>query len=1716
MVCQCLRWFLLRCCLRWLSSVFPEFGTEGEEIRIIGTGFSPVKMYNSVVFVGTDDGGSDDVPAVISSSSSTELIVEVPSAAVTGPVEVEVEGVSSLSSVFTVTIDRDTDNDGLIDVTSLDQLSSLRFDLNGDGLIDSNLSMLDSVFYETSFGLLRKSGVSCTDGCRGYELTTNLDFEDANGDETADDKSVWAEDAVSESVANAVVGGWLPIGDNSSTDARYSAVFDGNDYVVSNLYVDRTSADYVGLFGYLGSSARVRNVGLVEGSVSAGLHVGCLVGYNDGAVVQNCYTTGDATTTKSSSNVGALVGSNDSGTIVSCYTTGSVSSTQSVSSVGGLVGHNNGGKILACYTTASSSGRVANSVGALVGSNDGTIAACYTTGEAEGRSNSNVGGLVGSNNGGTITACYSTANASITTGSSTNIGGLVGYRGSGVVTDSYFDYEVSNRLAIDFYSSTTSALQSRTSYTGIYLDWDVDVDDGLDIGVQDGKTIGDNSSDDPWEFGSSSDYPLLSVDFDRDGTSTVYEFGGQGQSVPSLGITSISPTNGPVGTIVEIEGTGFSSTETENTVTFLGELGNTDDQEANITFAGTTLLEVEVPNNAISGQIQVKVGTEMITSSQLFTVLTLLDVEPTSSSVGESIKIAGSGFSMDETEDSVSFDRGTTYVVASSFISGSNADTIVVEVPDGAEKGTLLVKVLDGEASELAQIFTIVPTIVGIDPVLGPVSTAVTITGTGFSLTESNNSVTFLGSSSNGDERVAIISSVNSTATELIVSVPDGAVSGAVEVSVNGEVVQTEVFTIVPTIVNVLPISGEVGESIKIAGSGFSMDETEDSVSFDRGTTYVVASSFISGSNADTIVVEVPDGAEKGTLLVKVLDGEASESAQIFTIVPTIVGIDPVLGPVSTAVTITGTGFSLTESNNSVTFLGSSSNGDERVAIITSVDGTATELVVSVPVGAVSGPIEVDVNGEVVQTVFFTVIVDRDTDNDGLIDVTNLEQLDAIRFDLNGDGMIDESVSMSDSISYEMAFSIGRRGVVSCTDGCRGYGLMTSLDFEDADGSGPGTDKSRWAEGANLDGVSGAIIEGWLPVGDNSSPFTGTFAGNDNTISNLYIDRSSTSNVGLFGYLGSTAEIRSVGVEEGSVEGSQNVGALVGDNRGTIITSHSTTGVTGRSSVGGLVGENRGTIRDCYATENVAATVGDAGGLVGYSNGGTIIDCNATGSATGTENAGALVGDNRGQVRGSYATGDANGDENAGGLLGRNTSIVSNSYATGNSTSTAEYSNAGGLVGENNGGTIVSCYATGDALSTGDENSSAGLVGWSPSGSIVACYATGNSRATGNDSDVGGLVGVNSGVVSTCYATGDATGGLNAAGLVGVNSGTISTCYARGNAEAEGASSSSGGLVGSRLSGIITDSYFDVWVSSSTQGVGNEVATDPPLYARTTYELQDPLVYDNDVDNANGSSIYEGWDVDVDNGLSVGVDNSTLVGDPEVDAPWDFGTELEYPALKVDFDRSGSATALEFGTQLRVAPLNVVRIFPNSGSESAEFRIIGSGFSTTPSGNEVSFVGTDDSGVDDKVVMLSSSDSREIVVEVPVGSISGPISVSVSGESAVSSEVFTVLSTSVLAITGISPNRGSESTEVSISGQNFGSTASANVVTFLGASGTGDDQEADITNASSTELVVEVPVGAVSGPIEVDVVGVSSVESSEVFTVLPSITDIDPSSGYSR
>ena len=330
--------------------------------------------------------------------------------------------------------DYDTDDDGLIEIASLAQLDVIRHDLDGDGV--SAHSGHAAAFPDAM------AEMGCLEGCSGYELDADLDFDtDRSGGPGAGDAH-WNDGA-----------GWLPVGD-PETRFRYNATFDGNGHTIANLFIRWAEADHIGLFRATGEDADLRNVRLTGVRVSGKNQVGGLVGSNGGSISGSSvagrvsgnsgigglagYNSGGVSGSYSSTSVtgdgawvGGLVGSSI-GSVSDSYATGDVTSRGSM--VGGLVGVINSVRG-ASVSNASVSGSYATGdvigytdVGGLVGSSLGSIGASYATGNVTG--NTVVGGLVGREYSNSIAGSYAVGSV---TGNS-GVGGLVGEMGASGLT----------------------------------------------------------------------------------------------------------------------------------------------------------------------------------------------------------------------------------------------------------------------------------------------------------------------------------------------------------------------------------------------------------------------------------------------------------------------------------------------------------------------------------------------------------------------------------------------------------------------------------------------------------------------------------------------------------------------------------------------------------------------------------------------------------------------------------------------------------------------------------------------------------------------------------------------------------------------------------------------------------------------------------------------------------------------------------------------------------------------------------------------------------------------------------------------------------------------------------------------------------------------------------------------------------------------------------
>ena len=303
-----------------------------------------------------------------------------------------------------------------------------------------------------------------------------------------------------------------------------------------------------------------------------------------------------------------------------------------------------------------------------------------------------------------------------------------------------------------------------------------------------------------------------------------------------------------------------------------------------------------------------------------------------------------------------------------------------------------------------------------------------------------------------------------------------------------------------------------------------------------------------------------------------------------------------------------------------------------------------------------------------------TLYIDYDTDDDGLIEIATAAQLNALRWDADGDG----AVGAADQANYARAFPDPVPGM-GCPDGddadtdpdpCRGYEI--------------GPAPSRTALDIDLDVAPYNQGEGWVPI----PSYSAILEGNGNTASGLFINKF-TNNAGLFHTIAEDGQVRNLGLVDVDITDAQAIGALAAVNNGLVVSSYSTGRINGRSAsgttvatIGGLVGHNfRGEIRASYSSASLtlgtSGQINIAGGLVGLMETGEIVASYATGSFTlrsgygSARRIGGLVGDlgSGATVSASYATGGVFQEDesdpaptDSGGLVGDSDGTVTDSY----------------------------------------------------------------------------------------------------------------------------------------------------------------------------------------------------------------------------------------------------------------------------------------------------------------------------------------------------------------------------------------------------------------------------------------------------------------------
>ena len=1338
--------------------------------------------------------------------------------------------------------------------------------------------------------------------------------------------------AGSNSAAGTVSGSWVAGGEvngtqNTSAQTVYNFVgclLGYNTGDVTAAYADDCDATATGtddatdtaggLIGWSEGAGKAVTLSYATGDVAGDRFAGGLIGEaGSGNTVTTSYATGAVTVSGGNGRAGGLIGS-AVGTITASYATGAVSTTGTGTSsnpnrAGGLVGNlGTGGAITASYAT-------------------GTVT---TSGAGNGR----VGGLVGLISGttsspATITASYAIGGVTATGSGSNILGGLVGgTSGTSSQTNVHWNNEsvanggtgqAASAGSANTAGRTGAQLKTPTDYgaaaANAFYRWNVNLD-------------GDSANDDPWDFGTTTDYPVLSyggISLRAQGRTPVdYDADNDGL----IDIDTLAKLNA---IRHDLDGNGHQD-------------GGAGDTAYNAVFANR--------NRSAAGLMGCPLADhddDADTPQQAYC---------TGYELTADLDFDENGDDSITSADATYWNSGAGWVP---IIDSANADTGYTGVFEG-NRHTIDYLFIDLAAAAAT------PLDVGLFGELdrGGVIRGVGLTNVSISRTVGNDGGIFAGALAGQNFGTITASSAAGSVSATDTSATSSYAGGLVGQNGNGGVIAAS-YADVAVAVN----------SLGVRAGGLVGDNTGGAITASHAMGAVTATD--SGGNSvlgGLVGLHTPIGSGMGAVPATIT---ASYATGAVSGAGTVIGARLLGGLIGggTGGTVTASYWDTTTTG--ITGLGGGGTGYATAALQTPTEyGSATTTPPSI---YANWNVDVDgVTGNDDPWHFGTASqyptlkyggfspaaqgssgTDYDTDSDGLIEITTLAQLDAIRLDLDGNGR------PTSVLAYLEAFPIGDvgsdaemgdAGRMGCSHSepvvrtCLGYELMSDLDFDtDEDGSthtnGVGDpDDDYYNAGA-----------GWAPIGGHGETthqaFTATFDGNDNDIENLYLNLDTSAAdagvlVGLFADL--TGTVRNVGLTDPYVKNARSggglfvrTGALAGRNNvGGVVRDSSVTGgsVTGDQSagtpismVGCLLGYNAGAVRDssasCAATatgaEDSPSSRDQAGGLVGenaaievnsVTGAGLIANSHATGNVTADRVAGGLVGDSTtgGRVTGSYAEGDvtatgANG--RAGGLLGRIRAgtDVSDSYAIGDVRVSGSNSIAGGLVGkaQNADTTVTGSYATGAVTASGAGvrnlpnqlgNLLGGLVGELTTGAqITASYATGAVTATAaaGNSILGGLVGHMSEadtLVLAAYATGAVTanggGTNNVGGLLGELDdieNNIDSSYATGAVSATGTGlgvvNSEGGLVGALISPALASQVANSYYDNTADGAGLMVSPGGGS-GQTTTALQTPVGY---------TGIYANWNRDLDN---ADTDDNLTTG---ADDPWDFGTDGEYPVL---------------------------------------------------------------------------------------------------------------------------------------------------------------------------------------------------------------------------
>ncbi|MBO9541769.1 IPT/TIG domain-containing protein [bacterium] len=305
-------------------------------------------------------------------------------------------------------------------------------------------------------------------------------------------------------------------------------------------------------------------------------------------------------------------------------------------------------------------------------------------------------------------------------------------------------------------------------------------------------------------------------------------------------VSTASVAVAQVGGTLTLTGSGFSTTPANNVVTINGT-------PVTVLSATMTSLTIQIPEGATSGQITVQVGGLIILGPVLSVAVEVETFSAPSGASGTTLTLTGSGFDpSDLANNVVVFSGGAT-----ASVTAATATSLTVTVPSGAVSGPVSINVLGSQTT--SEITFIVPVVISdFSPAGGVAGTSVTLSGTGFSTTLASNSVKVNG---------VAATLTQASATSLRFTVPLGATTGPIAVTVAGQTASTAAFTVaMPSLAGASTIQTIAGWPLPPANrqaSNWGFKAPAAMVRDGAGNTYVAGSGRIFKIDAAGVITHV-------------------------------------------------------------------------------------------------------------------------------------------------------------------------------------------------------------------------------------------------------------------------------------------------------------------------------------------------------------------------------------------------------------------------------------------------------------------------------------------------------------------------------------------------------------------------------------------------------------------------------------------------------------------------------------------------------------------------------------------------------------------------------------------------------------------------------------------------------------------------------------------